>query len=152
MDTAASVGVTVLKPPFGFSRRLTVHDDQIPKPENTLLMREHRAGVVVDRAQVARNLRGSGSSFGSTSSTRGALRRPGLYDGEVAYTHREFARLLAAVASKARVEPSPWCRPITAENLGEHAEGMPAVKFPGPSKVIVRVCWFGRQITDHQQA
>ncbi len=137
-DTAAFIGSAVLKKLFGFNNGFAVYDDEMPRPGKRDEFREdpeRKASVVVDRAIGWLNQRRSGNPFflwvhiydphipyqppaGFAQKYKGHL-----YDGEIAYSDQQIARLFEAVARQ-----SPPEKTITAvlsdhgESLGEHGE------------------------------
>jgi choline-sulfatase len=137
-DTAAFVGSAVLKKLFGFNNGFNLYDDEMPRPGKRSQFREdpeRKASVVVDRAIEWVNQRKPDKPFllwvhvydphiPYNPPPEFARKYKGrLYDGEIAYTDQQLARLFEAVG---RVSPAD--KTIIAvlsdhgESLGEHGE------------------------------
>ena len=137
-DTGAFIGSAVLKKQFGFNNGFAVYDDEMPLPGKRGEFREdpeRKASVVVDRAIQWLDGRTPDKPFllwvhiydphipytPPPEFARKYGTRP--YDGEIAYSDRQLARLFDAVSRK-----SPAERTIIAvlsdhgESLGEHGE------------------------------
>jgi arylsulfatase A-like enzyme/Flp pilus assembly protein TadD len=137
-DTAAFVGSAVLKKLFGFNNGFNLYDDEMPRPGKRSQFREdpeRKASVVVDRAIGWVNQRKPDKPFllwvhvydphiPYNPPPEFARKYKGrLYDGEIAYTDQQLARLFEAVG-----KVSPADKTIIAvlsdhgESLGEHGE------------------------------
>jgi len=137
-DTAAFIGSAVLKKLFGFNNGFSVYDDEMPRPGKRDEFREdpeRKASVVVDHAIAWLNQRSSDKPFflwvhvydphipyqPPAEFARKYRGRP--YDGEIAYTDQQLARLFEAVGKK-----SPAGKTVISvladhgESLGEHGE------------------------------
>jgi arylsulfatase A-like enzyme/Flp pilus assembly protein TadD len=137
-DTGAFIGSAVLKKLFGFNNGFNVYDDEMPRPGNRNEFREdpeRKASAVVDRAIAWLNARPAGKPFflwvhiydphipykPPPEFAQKYKGRP--YDGEIAYSDQQLARLFDAVAKR-----SPADQTVTAvlsdhgESLGEHGE------------------------------
>ncbi len=137
-DTAAFIGSAVLKKLFGFNNGFALYDDEMPRPGKRNEFREdpeRKASVVVDHAIDWLSKRDAGKPFFlwvhlydphipyKPPPEFAARYRGRAYDGEIAYTDQQVARLFTAVAAK-----SPADKTVTVvlsdhgESLGEHGE------------------------------
>lgn len=137
-DTAAFIGSAVLKKLFGFNNGFDVYDDEMPRPGKRNEFREdpeRKASVVVDRAIDWLSKRSSDKPFflwvhiydphipyNPPAEFAGKYKtRP--YDGEIAYSDQQLARLFDSVASKS--SPDKTVIAVLSdhgESLGEHGE------------------------------
>jgi arylsulfatase A-like enzyme/Tfp pilus assembly protein PilF len=136
-DTAAFISSAVLKKVFGFSQGFAVYDDQMPRPRNKQELQEDSerpAGDTVNRAlnwlqaQSGKpyflwvHLYDPHMPYQPPAPFRQQYRdRP--YDGEIAYTDHELARLFDAVRKKSTPEKTLIAvLSDHGESLGEHGE------------------------------
>ncbi len=137
-DTAAFIGSAVLKKLFGFDNGFDVYDDEMPRPGKRNEFREdpeRKASVVVDRAIGWLDKRSSDKPFflwvhiydphipynPPAEFAQKYKTRP--YDGEIAYSDQQLARLFDAVESKsARDRTVIAVLSDHGESLGEHGE------------------------------
>jgi arylsulfatase A-like enzyme/Flp pilus assembly protein TadD len=130
-DTAAFLGSAVLKKRFGLNQGFTVYDDEIPQSSEHI--GERRSGEVVDRAVQWLDSQ-SGKPFflwvhvydphlpynppsGFRQKYAG---RP--YDGEVAYTDQQLARLFDSLGRKSPENTIVMALSDHGESFSEHGE------------------------------
>lgn len=136
-QTGAFVGSVVLKKQFGFANGFNVYDDEMPRAGSRTQFREdpeRKASVVVDRAIEWLNKTSPDKPYFAwvhlydphlpyNPPGEFAKRYAGrLYDGEIAYTDQQLARLFAAVQAKSPEKTIITVLSDHGESLGDHGE------------------------------